>query len=300
MGSGSFNKALYTAHIRSTSYSDTGTRKSLRDEMSKYLDSALDPMGIELRESRDSADNPNSTPVIICPDVTGSMGYISHYMITPGLGEFMTELLDKQIVTSPHVMFAAIGDVETDRAPFQVSQFEADVRIVQQLQKVYPEGRGGGNGHESYTLPWFFADEYVSTDAWDKRQQKGYIFTIGDEPPNQVLALADLQRVFGPTVRATEDITSKALYKRVIEKWEVYHIVIEQGSYATQNPTIVARQWKELIGVRTIMLSDHKKLAEVLAAVMRVSQGADPDVIIEESSDKQVMRDAFYKIREFV
>lgn len=299
MGDSRFNKSTYTMNVRSMSYSDTGARKSIREEMSNRLDESLNPKGIQLRESRDSKSNPNSTPVIIVPDVTGSMGHIAHHMIDPGLGEFMTELIDKQIVADPHIMFAAVGDIECDNAPFQVSQFEADVRIVEQLRKVYPEGRGGGNDHESYTLPWFFADKYVETDAWSKRQSKGYIFTIGDEEPNQVLKLRDLQRVFGDTVRANEDIDSAALYTRVAEKWNVFHIVIEQGNYASSHLREVATSWKELIGNRTILLSDYKKLAEVMAALMRIEQGADPQNIINESSDKKVMERALFGIRNY-
>src|SRR4051812_36458005 len=71
MGSGSFDAGLYRA------YTSTTTGKTT-DEVfaSRGMNKLLDPKGVKMRESRDSTDNPNSTPVIVAIDVTGSMGII--------------------------------------------------------------------------------------------------------------------------------------------------------------------------------------------------------------------------------
>ena len=79
-------------------------------------------------------------------------------------------------------MAMAIGDAECDRAPLQVTQFEADIRLADQLRELWIEGGGGGNRGESYHLPWAFAAMRTSTDCFERRGRKGYLFTIGDEP----------------------------------------------------------------------------------------------------------------------
>ena len=43
-------------------------------------DPALEPKGVTVRESRDSADHPDSLPVAVLFDVTGSMGRVPRIM----------------------------------------------------------------------------------------------------------------------------------------------------------------------------------------------------------------------------
>ena len=124
----------------------------------------LDPHGIKVRESCDSYDNPNSTPIIIGLDVTGSMGFILDNMAREGLRDLATDIYNKKPISDPHLMFMGIGDVKYDRAPLHVTQFEADIRIAEQLTQIYLEKGGGGNSCESYTLPWWFAAMHTKTD----------------------------------------------------------------------------------------------------------------------------------------
>lgn len=81
MGSGTFNPASYASYTRSTAH-------KTRDEVftSRRLDQSLDPKGVKIRESRDSADSPEATPIIVAVDVTGSMGMLAEAIARKGLG----------------------------------------------------------------------------------------------------------------------------------------------------------------------------------------------------------------------
>src|SRR5262249_22701030 len=81
---------------------------------SRGLVRELDPMGVSVRESRDSTVNPLSTAIIVGLDVTGSMGRIADAMSKDGLGTLFTEILDRPPVSDPHLMFMGIGDVMCD------------------------------------------------------------------------------------------------------------------------------------------------------------------------------------------
>jgi hypothetical protein len=95
------------------------------------MKAALNPAKIKMRESRDSDDNLPSTPIIVGIDVTGSMGVLAETLVKRGLKPLFEEILDRKPVTDPHVMAMAIGDAWCDRAPLQVTQFEADISVAE-------------------------------------------------------------------------------------------------------------------------------------------------------------------------
>lgn len=137
MGGGTFDPGAYRAFASSTVGKATEEIYS-----SRTMNKNLNPHGVKIRESRDSADNPNSTPLIVGLDVTGSMGIIADVIAREGLGTLFTGILERKPITDPHVMFMAIGDANCDQAPLQVSQFEADKRIIEQLTQIYLEHGG--------------------------------------------------------------------------------------------------------------------------------------------------------------
>lgn len=288
MGSGRFDSAAWSTYSTKKSYA-----KKSRAEIftSRTMDPDLDPKGVR-RESRDSDDNPESTPIIIAQDVTGSMGVISETMARKGVPTLLTELYEQRPVTDPHIMCMAVGDVETDRAPLQVTQFEADIRIATQLEKLYLEGNGGGNCYESYALAWWFAANRCDCDSFAKRGKKGYLFTIGDEEPTRRLTKEDIDRICGPG--AEGDVDMDQLLTQLSKEWEIFHVMVEEGHYMRRNPNAVRTKWSEILGQRAIPLSDHTKLAEVIVAAIEVNEGRDVDTVAGrwDGTTSVVVRDA--------
>lgn len=187
---------------------------------SRGLNEALNPRKA-IRECCDSEEHPNTIPVILALDVTGSMGKASAE-VAKKLNEIMEQLFEK--VKDVEFMTMAIGDLAYDRAPIQASQFESDIRIAEQLDKVYFEGGGGGNGFESYTAAWYFGLHNTKLDC-HKRGKKGIIITMGDEPMNPYLPVKEMNRVLGSNAEA--DIGTANLYDEVIDKFDVYHLVVD-------------------------------------------------------------------------
>lgn len=275
MGSGSFSSKDWKAYATNNNY-DTKSTKEIFS--STKLDSALDPKGV-IRESRDNDDKEPSNAIIVALDVTGSMGILADTIARQGLNTMCTEIYGRKPVTDPQIMCMGIGDVEIDSAPIQATQFEADIRIATQLEKIFIEGGGGGNSYESYAGAWYFAARHTKTDCFEKRGKKGYLFTVGDEKPTPRLFKKDLQRVFGDGIQ--EDINMEALLTEVSREWEVFHIVVEEGSYCKQYPNETRQAWRDLLGQRAIMLSDHKKLAEVIVSTIQICEGTDNAKVVD-------------------
>ena len=266
MGSGSFDACAYRAFASSAASKTT-------DEIytSASLDASLNPKGVKVRESRDSADNPNSTPIIVAIDVTGSMGIIADVLARQGLGTLFQEILDRKPITDPHLMFMAIGDANHDRAPLQVSQFEADNRIVEQLTKIFLEKGGGGNCFESYNLAHYFAANHTEHDSYVKRAKRGYLFTVGDEDVPAALTQDQIKTFVGDTVQA--DVSAEESLQDAERTYDVFHIIVEEGDYARRALDRVVSGWTRLMGQSAIRMPDHEKLSETIVSIIEAREG---------------------------
>lgn len=223
-----------------------------------------------LRESRDNADHPVSTAIIVAFDHTGSMGDIPAYFAKEGLGKLMSELLLKLPVPGPQLLVAAVGDSTCDQSPLMVGQFEADNRIDTWLTKFHLEGGGGGQNRESYGLVHYFAGKYTSIDCFEKRGQKGYLFTIGDEWPWEKMEPHEIKKVFG--FMPEKAITMAEAVASAQKLYEVYHICVASPSYDV-SANLAA--WRKHLPQTTLQLEDYKALPELIMATIGAAAGMD-------------------------
>lgn len=187
---------------------------------------SMNPNGITFREARDSEVHPNTVPIILGLDVTGSMGHIPHELIKDGLPKLMGGIIQGG-VPDPALLFLGIGDHECDRFPLQVGQFESgDEELDMWLTRTYIEGGGGGNAGESYLLAWYFAAFHTKTDAFEKRGQKGLLFTVGDEPGLKTLPASAIKEIMG---QGQQTYTHLELLAEAQKKYDVYHISVQIG-----------------------------------------------------------------------
>jgi len=219
----------------------------------------MEPSKALLRESRDFENHPNSVPIIVALDVTGSMGHIPHHLVKDGLPEMVGNLVQKG-VKSPAILFLGIGDHETDRAPLQVGQFESgDEELDLWLTRTWLEGRGGANEGESYHLAWYFGAKHTVTDSFEKRNEKGFLFTIGDEPCLKTLPKRAVEELMGSG--AQSNFSEKELLEAAQEKYHVFHLQIMEGS----NGHYSLGYWEDLLGQNCIQVDDHTKVGEIIA-----------------------------------
>lgn len=290
MGGGSWTSDDYTSYAKTTNY-----RSASRAEVfsNTSLPKAFDPAKIVIRESCDSTDNPRSTPLIFGLDVTGSMGRYAELIAKNELPKLMQAILEQAPVRNPHLMFMGIDDIKDGyNAPLQASQFEADIRILEQLRQLWLVGQGGGNDTESYDYAWYFAARKTITDSWEKRKEKGFLFTFGDEPaPYETLTAAELKRTFGPG--EYRDMSPAEVLAEAKEKYHVFHVVIEQGNYYSGRPQRVRSSWNELLGPNVLYLSDFEDLTELVIATLKIVKGADMDKVLSESANPKALKHAF-------
>lgn len=293
MGSGLWDNVLYASTVR-TAYAGVS-----REELfSSKVDPDFDPAKILMRESRDSEDNPNSTAIIVGLDQTGSMGKLAEDIAKGGLGKLVEGIHKYRPVSDPHIMMMGLGDATCDRSPLQVTQFEADLRISEQLVRLYLEGAGGGNGFETYDLAWLFAAKKTSIDCFEKRGVKGYLFTIGDEPgtPAQnTYASHHLDR-YGLGEFSTMTPQSALLEAR--EMYNIFHLVILQGSHCSNASSRerTLNYWGDLLGRRVLQVINVDHIPEIIVSAIMVNEGKDTDDVINSWEDPGIMKSVKYSI----
>jgi len=225
MGGGAWSRSTFYEYSKVTgrTVSKDGTIAgdySAQDMFkSRRLSDALNPYKV-VRECCDSDEHPETVPVILALDVTGSMGSAA-VEVAKKLNNVMTTLYEQ--TKDVEFLIMGIGDLAYDRAPIQASQFESDIRIAEQLDQVFFEGGGGGNSFESYTAAWYFGLNNTRLDC-HARGKKAIIITMGDEPLNPYLPRKPLEAALGTNLET--DIETGGLYKQVIEKFEVFHLAV--------------------------------------------------------------------------
>ena len=270
MGGRSASSDEIRSYYRESSHISRATNASQVFKERKMA-AEFDPSKIKLpREACDSADCPRSRGIIYAEDVTGSM---DRYLLSLIKDQFprLINLTYESVTYNPHIMFMGVGDVAAgDDAPLQVTQFEADLRMLDQLQKIYLERGGGGNAYESYILPWYFAAKHVKMDCWDKRGEKGFLFTFGDEEPTPRLTKQEISTVFGSNSSIQERmLTAEDCLRMASEKFYCYHVMLHGSNYNRY----VVEKWTNLMGGHVCDLKDHEYLPELVTTILHMYEG---------------------------
>lgn len=228
MGSGSFTTSSFASYSasRGRTYDKDTNRVKGQTYEARHIDEHMKPYKV-MRECCNTDEHPNTIPVILALDVTGSMGRACTETAA-ALGTIMSDLYTR--FKDVQIMVMGIGDMVYDCAPIQISQFESDVRIAEWLDKVWIEFGGGGNSYESYSAAWYMGLYHTKLDAYDKQGRKGIIITMGDEPMNPYLPKRGIVDVVGDSVQG--DIETRELYADACKKFDIYHIAVNDRSSA--------------------------------------------------------------------
>lgn len=277
MGAGNFDVKAYEIQAKEAQVSKNSgfTAISMCDE--------FNPSKVSMRFSKRGPFNEfkDVITVLIGLDVTGSMDVIPKSLLEGKLGSLMVDL--KKTFGKPNenlqISFAGIGDAKSDESPLQVTHFESDNRFAQQLQKIWLEGHGGGNGAESYNLLWWYAAHKTHLNYVKQDGRKGILITIGDDNVHPNLTANEIQMWLDPEYDGG-DISNQVLLNAVREQYDAYHIVITDGqaythdylkqqTKTTEQQKAEAKQWTDLLGLNHVIEADSKGVADAIAAIIK-------------------------------
>ncbi len=232
----------------------------------------MNPFG-KTRESRDSDQHPDSVAIAVLFDVTGSMGNVPRVLQTK-LGKLMRVLVQRGYVAHPQILFGAIGDANCDKIPLQIGQFESGLEMDDDLGKIYLEGGGGGQVHETYELGLYFIARHTAIDCYNRRGHKGYLFTIGDEKPYPAVRRSQVKQLIGD--RLEHDLATETIVAEVQKRYEYFHIIPTNTSHG--GSAEVQTRWRALLGERVLLLDDEAAVCETIALAVGLCEGTVDDL----------------------
>ncbi len=276
MGGSSWSDDAYTSRVadrvssRGTAFAYDADVKS--GAVATKTHNSLDPKGLKIRESRDSAAHPTSNAILVWLDVTGSMGSVVH-QIHKKLPTLMGILVRKGYLPDPQILFGAIGDATTDKAPLQVGQFESGDEMEGDLSNFFIESNGGGQTPptESYELAAYVGARKTSIDCYEKRGKKGYCFIIGDERPYPTVSKSIISRLIGPELES--DLSTSVVFAELQEKYNTFFILPKGANHGKAIVELRA-VWGEYINPEHVLaLDDPNAAAELIATQIGLCEG---------------------------
>lgn len=291
MGCGLWTSDSFKSYSKSVgrSVSKSGVIDSVysNQEMFKArtIDPALNPKNV-IRECCDFAEHPNTLPVILALDVTGSMGDAA-VEVAKKLNIIMTKLYEK--ISDVEFMVMGIGDLAYDDCPIQASQFESDIRIAEQLDKIYFEFGGGGNSFESYTAAWYFGSRHTKLDCLN-RGRKGIIITMGDEQLNPYLPLkgrrSGLMEATGDNLQS--DVETKDLYDEASQKFNIYHLDVSHGYRWDKEDEIEKSYKKYLDDIHFRKVTMDSIANEIVDIIINEAENNITDTVVTPSNSEGI------------
>lgn len=273
MGGSSWSNDFYAE--REATRKVTGTPTFAYDhaintgKASREVHARLNPKGVKIREARDSAAHPESLPIAVLLDVTGSMQTVP-VNLQKNLCKLMGMLTSKGYVEHPQILFGAIGDARSDQGSIQIGQFESGIEMDEDLGHMWLEGGGGGSNEESYQNALYFFARHTATDAFEKRNKKGYLFIVGDELPYSKISRTEVQALFGDFLEA--DIPTSQIVKEAQEKYHVFFLFpanTHNGHNASNR-----KAWEDLLGMDHVLpIADENAICEAVALTVGLTEG---------------------------
>lgn len=283
MGGGNWNNDFYEERAKVRAKTNTPVFKHDDDvrkgKVATMLHELMDPSKFRngKREALDSAEHPNSVPLIFGLDVTGSMREVPA-IVQQNLGKLMTTVLTGGYLVDPQINFVAIGDSRTDQVPLQVGQFESGLQMEDDLTRIYIEGNGGGTNHEGYEMALYYATRHVVADAWEKRKRKGYLFMTGDELPYDEADPHTIHKIFGGE-RPSKGVSLTQLIKDAKERYHVFFIIPSGTMHGGESSLF--NFWSELLGADHVLrLQDPAQVCDLVALTVGLTEGtAKPEAM---------------------
>ncbi len=278
----------------SSGYSSTSKDEIMKKSGPDKSVLAINFPGIEIYKDQDI--------VIVIIDGTGSMGEDA-FIIRDKIVLLEGQLRIQGYLRNPLVMVCIVGDANSDSYPIQITKPERGDALIAEIEKTYPEGKGGGQGMESYELMAYY---FVNHMKLDDTAIRPYLFFLGDEGIYPEVDASHIREFIGDNLKG--DLDSGEVFKKLCRKFNVFRLHREYngGSYSSGDDDRIFKQWQKMIGSERVQRLDvPKAVVDIILGVIAIGsksrtrsqylndlrgKGKDPNRVQDETRISEVDR----------
>jgi hypothetical protein len=204
---------------------------------------------------------------------------------------FYGQIMMQKYLEDPALSFCAVGDATCDSAPLQIAEFGQGKGIDQMISKMYLEGGGGGNQHESYDLAGYFYSTHVDLI----NQEIPFFFVTGDEGYWDKTSAEKITQIFGNGIK-TKQIDSDVHWKNLLEKYNVFHI--KKPFYDSNADKKIKDQWTNILGEERVLdIVTPKACIDVMLGAIALTSGArDLNGYVKDMKDRGQTEDRIKEV----
>jgi len=195
---------------------------------------------------------------------------------------FYGQIMLQGYLSDPAISFCAIGDATSDGAPLQVTEFGQGKEIDQLISKMYLEGGGGDNKHESYELAAYFYAKRCDL----QNVELPFLFITGDEIFYENLSESTVHEVIGTNLEETigtgqnqhkggrhHDLKASDIWNEIKTKYNVF--LVHKPFKNQADDTQFVNRWKKVLGnERVLLIVTPKAVIDVILGAIAMTSKA--------------------------
>lgn len=282
--------AQYVASKKASGQANFNYNQSVKSGQAQGIHPMLDPAYGGIRVSDPPSPDVEVGTATILWDGTGSNIDVVE-AVYPEMPK-IADLLALKGWAGGHVnlQMGVIGDARRQSPdPLQISQFESDGEsILKYIEKIYLEGWGGGNRHESYDLAFWHLVHGNRLDVW-KRGGKGVVVVVFDEMIYDYVDPNDLRLVYAANgdadnsdgsltpgamrktlesglVLPREPIAISDLIADVKAKYDVYAVMGNTSQY--NGDAEILAQWRGFFGNENVLEVPTELITQMIVGII--------------------------------
>jgi hypothetical protein len=246
-------------------------------------------------------------PLVLMLDLTGSMCRLPEFILEriPTMYHETNAAIqgydpkEAKLVEVPlklEMSIIGVGDAYSDKYPLQVLDFKKYNELTQAINKIYPEGGGGGSLEESYELAAYYLLNHCKTP---NSKIKPICIIVGDEAFYERVNEVQVEEFIGD--KLDQDLDSYEVMKQLKEKFDTY-VLRPEPSYSKEEYEKIHKKWTSVFSERVSRMKDPEAIVNCMIMIGGIASNHYQEALhmLERREEKWEIDQALEAVHPFL